>query len=61
MSTPQEKKDALVQVIVTSAMWGWDMHRRGATQEQTERLASDVSFNLIVSLPNRLPAEEPQR
>lgn len=54
-----EKQDALVQLIVRSAMWGWDMHRRGATQEQTERLAADVSLNLVVSLPNRLPSEEP--
>lgn len=37
-----DKVENLRQIIVRSALWGWDMHRRGATAEQTERIAAAI-------------------
>ena len=43
--TPSDKVENLRQIIVRSALWGWDMHRRGATAEQTERIAAAIRID----------------
>lgn len=45
MATP-EQVESLRQIIVKSALWGWDMHRLGASSELTARIANDVHVEL---------------
>lgn len=39
-----EKVEALRRIVVESALWGWNAHRQGATEEQVERIASKVAL-----------------